>query len=51
MGMPDLLASLKYTVEDALLVLQPFAIGPQVLIHTKRGFSMDRTALDFGTYL
>jgi uncharacterized CHY-type Zn-finger protein len=49
--LPDLLASLKYTVEDALLVLHPFAISPKELIHTKLGFSMDRTALDFGTHL
>jgi hypothetical protein len=47
----DLLASLKYTVEDSLLILHPFAIGPQELIHTKLGFSMDRTALNLGTYL
>jgi uncharacterized CHY-type Zn-finger protein len=49
--LPDLLASLKYTVEEALLVLHPFAISPQELIHTKLGFSIDRTALNFGTYL
>jgi hypothetical protein len=49
--LPDLLASLKYTVEDALLVLHPFAISPKELIHTKLGFSMDRTALNLGTYL
>jgi uncharacterized Zn finger protein (UPF0148 family) len=49
--LPDLLASLKYTVEDALLVLHPFAISPKELIHTKLGFSMDRTALNFGTQL
>lgn len=49
--LPDLLTSLKYTVEDALLVLHPFAISPQELIHTKLGFSMDRTALNFGTRL
>lgn len=49
--LPDLLASLKYTVEDALLVLHPFAISPKELIHTKLGFSIDRTALNFGTQL
>ena len=49
--LPDLLASLKYTVEDALLVLHPFTISPQELVHTKLGFSMDRTALNFGTQL
>ena len=49
--LPDLLASLKYTVEDTLLVLHPFAISPKELVHTKLGFSMDRTALNFGTHL
>jgi uncharacterized CHY-type Zn-finger protein len=49
--LPDLLFSLKYTVEDTLLVLHPFAIGSKELVHTKLGFSMDRTALNFGTHL
>ena len=49
--LPDLLASLKYTVEESLLVLHPFRISPKELIHTKLGFSMDRTALNFGTLL
>jgi uncharacterized CHY-type Zn-finger protein len=49
--LPDLLASLKYTVEDALLIFHPFAVSPKELVHTKLGFSMDRTALNFGTQL
>jgi hypothetical protein len=51
MGIPNLLASLQYTVEDALLVLHPFAISPRKLIHTKPGLSVNRTALNFGTHL
>jgi uncharacterized CHY-type Zn-finger protein len=49
--LPDLLSSLKFTLEDFLLVLHPFTIAPKELIHTKLGFSMDRTALNFGTHL
>ena len=49
--LPDLLSSLKFTLEDFLLVLHPFTIAPKELIHTKLGFSIDRTALNFGTHL
>jgi hypothetical protein len=47
----DLSSSLKFTLENSVLILHPFAISLKELIHTKLGFSMDRTALNFGTYL
>ena len=47
----DLSSSLKFTLENSFLILHPFAISPQELIHTKLNFSMDRTALNFGTYI
>jgi uncharacterized CHY-type Zn-finger protein len=48
----DLSSSLKFNLEDFFLVLHPFAISTkEELIHTKLGFTMDRTALNLGTYL
>ncbi len=47
----DLSSSLKFTLENSFLVLHPFTISPKELVHTKLGFSMDRTALNFGTQL
>ena len=47
----DLSSALKFTLENSSLILHPFLISLKELVHTKLGFSMDRTALNFGTHL
>ena len=50
-NLPELVSSLKFTMEDSFLVLHPFKTSLKELIHTKLGFTMDGTALNLGAYL
>ncbi len=47
----QIMAPLKFTLEDSCLVLHPFRTGIRELVHTKLGFSMDLGALTMGAYL
>lgn len=47
----QLLSALKFTLEAALLVLEPFAVHKKELIHAKSGLGIDKTALNFGAYI
>jgi hypothetical protein len=47
----EIAPSLKFTLEDFSLILHPFAISAQELVHTKIGFSMEMSALNLGAYL
>jgi len=47
----QLLSSLNFTVENVLLVLEPFITGKKELIHARSGVSIDKKALKFGSYI
>jgi len=47
----EVLPSLNFTLEDSSLVLHPFKISTNQLVHTRLGVSMDISALNLGAYL
>jgi hypothetical protein len=46
-----LLADMRLTADEIMLVYHPFLVGPRELIHETMHLTLDRTAFGYGTYL